>query len=61
MIWFLFYGLLLLVLGTCIWITIRKVKKDTYNPYFLKHVLVSYGATGTLFLVASFIFFLYKI
>jgi len=61
MIWFLFYSLLLLTLGTCVWITIRKVKKDTYNPYFLKHVLVGYSATGSLFVIASFIFFLYKI
>jgi len=61
MIWFLFYGLLLLTLATSVWITIRKVKKDTYNPYFLKHVLIGYGATGSLFLIASFIFFLFKI
>ncbi len=61
MIWFLFYGLLLLTLGTCAWITIRKVKKDTYNPYFLKHVLVSYGATGAVFLIASFVLLLFNI
>ncbi len=61
MIWFLFYGLLLMVLGTCAWITVRKVKKDTYNPYFLKHVLVGYGATGAVFLVASFVLFILKI
>jgi len=61
MIWFLFYGLLLLVLGTCAWITIRKVKQDTYNPYFLKHVLVGYGSMGALFLVTSFVLFLFKI
>jgi len=61
MIWFLFYGLLLLILGTCVWITVRKIKKDTYNPYFLKHVIIGYGAMGSVFLVISFIFFLFKI
>jgi len=61
MIWFLLYSLLLLALGTCVWITIRKVKKDAYNPYFLKHVIVGYGATGAVFLIASFVLFLFKI
>lgn len=61
MIWLLFYGLLLLLLGTCVWITIRKIKKDVYNPYFLKHVLVGYGSIGALFFVASFALFLFVI
>lgn len=61
MIWFLFYGVLLLILGTCVWITIRKIKKDTYNPYFLKHVVVGYGAAGAAFLVASFVLLFFTI
>jgi len=61
MIWFLFYGLLLLIVGTCVWITVRKIKKDTYNPYFLKHVIVGYGAAGTAFLIASFVLLLFTI
>jgi len=61
MIWFLFYTVLLLVLGTCIWITIRKIKKDTYNPYFLKHVQVGYGSMGAIFLVSSFVLLLFNI
>jgi hypothetical protein len=58
MMWYIFYGLLLLVLGTCVWITVKKVKKDTYNPYYLKHVLVGYGFAGGLFFAASFILLL---
>jgi len=61
MIWFLSYGLLLLVLGTCVWITMRKIRRDTYNPYFLKHVLVGYGAIGSVFFVASFVLLLFNI
>lgn len=59
--WYIIYGLLLLVLGTCVWITIKKVRKDIYNPYYLKHVLIGYGFAGALFLVASFILFLIQI
>lgn len=59
--WYLFYGLLLLVLGVCVWITVKKVKKDTYNPYYLRHVLIGYGIAGCLFLVASFILFLLQL
>lgn len=56
MIWLSLYGILLLVLGTCVWITVKKVKNDPYNPYFLKHVLVGYGVMGGVFFVASLIF-----
>lgn len=59
--WYLFYALLLLILGTCAWITVRKVKKDPYNPYFLKHVLIGYGFMGVVFLVASFILFIVQL
>ncbi len=56
MIWVISYAVLLLILGTCAWITVKKVKNDPYNPYFLKHVIVGYGAMGGVFLIASLIF-----
>lgn len=59
--WYIFYGLLLLVLGVCVWITVKKVKKDIYNPYYLKHVLIGYSIAGTAFLAASFILFLLQL
>lgn len=58
--WYIFYALLLLILGTLVWITIQKIKKDTYNPYYLKHVQVGYGIAGAIFLVASFILLLFQ-
>lgn len=56
MIWYLSYAVLLLILGTCAGITLKKIKNDPYNPYFLKHVMVGYGLAGAVFLVASLIF-----
>lgn len=56
MIWTLLYAVVLLILGTCAGITLKKIKNDPYNPYFLKHVIVGYGVAGGLFLVASLVF-----
>lgn len=56
MIWILLYAVMLLTLGTCVGITLKKVKNDPYNPYFLKHVIVGYSVAGALFLLASLIF-----
>ena len=56
MIWTLSYAVMLLSLGTCVGITLKKIKNDPYNPYFLKHVTAGYGLAGAVFLVASLIF-----
>lgn len=56
-IWSLFFFLLLLVLGVCVGITIRKIRKDIYNPYFLKVICLFYGLMGVVFVVMSFTFF----
>lgn len=53
--WFLFYLLLLLVLGVCTGITVKKIRKDPYNPYYLRHVIIGYACAGALFLVASLV------
>lgn len=53
--WFLFYLLLLLSLGACVGITMRKIKKDPYNPYYLKHVVIGYAVAGVVWVVISFV------
>lgn len=58
--WYIFYALLLLILGTIVWITTRKIKRDPYNPYFLKHVIVGYSIMGAVFLVASLILLFFQ-
>ena len=56
--WYLFYLLLLLVLGAGVGITLRKIKKDPYNPYYLKHVMIGYALAGAIFVVISLVLLL---
>ena len=56
--WFLFYLLLLLALGVCVGITMRKIKRDPYNPYYLQHTVIGYAIAGAIFVVISFVLLL---
>jgi hypothetical protein len=49
----IFYIVLLLVLAVSTGITVKKIKKDLYRPYYLKHVIVFYSVMGVVFLLSS--------
>lgn len=53
--WVLFYLLFLSMLGMCVGITVKKIQKDPYNPYYLRHVIIGYACAGALFLVGSLV------
>ncbi|EKD92741.1 MAG: hypothetical protein ACD_28C00346G0003 [uncultured bacterium] len=56
--WTIFYLLVLLLAGSCVGITVKKIKNDIYHPYYLRPILITYTLVGLLFFVASFILFL---
>ncbi|MDP3975686.1 MAG: hypothetical protein Q8P95_02100 [bacterium] len=58
--WYLLSFILLLILGVCVLITLNKVKREIYNPYYLRHVLAGSAFFGVLFLALS-LYFLFQL
>lgn len=56
--WSLFYLFFLLLSGVCIGITVKKIEKDIYRPYYLKPVIIGYSVMGLVFFIVSIIFFI---
>jgi hypothetical protein len=58
LMWSLFYLVFLLLSGVCVGITVKKIQKDIYRPYYLKPIHIGYSLIGFLFFVLSLIFFI---
>jgi len=54
--WIIVFFITLLVLGVVLFMATDKVRKDVYNPYFLKPMMLFFGSFGLLFLLFSFWF-----
>ncbi|MDP2691895.1 MAG: hypothetical protein Q8O95_05865 [bacterium] len=54
--WTFLFFLVLLVVGVVSWITINKIRRESYSPYFLKPIVIFYAFGGAVFLLISILF-----